>query len=304
MGCSPGGGWGSIDLVLLAEILHQIAEHPPQLGVSLHLGGEPLLHPQIGRAVALVHEYLGVAPMLASNGVLLDEEAVRSLVAGGGAELEIDFSADPAVFQRFRGSDRWAAVRTNIRRALDADLAVCIRSYDVDQLPLRRMFGNPGNLSLAPFRLHNVGGEFATSVARKFNLANRGGRTTPCSHLWFGMAITWQGHVVLCCRDVMHRHVIGRLTGQTIREVWQGDELNAIRRLHVRGRLDNLPLCRTCDRPRDELNRPWSIVQQYSPLNRLLPALTAGLRKGDRNCRRAIRYFDAVAVPDLPVDVS
>ena len=260
LGHAPQGGWGHIDTTLFTRLIREIERSRPSFGISLHVGGEPLLHPKIGQLVRIVHEELGMMPMFASNGLLLTDGVIRDLVKAGGAMIEVDFSSEIGVFQRFRGSVDWAAVRSNIQRALDAGLGLCIRSYDGDTKPLRDLFRAGSHLTILPFRLHNVGGDFAPFVMNRFGPTPFGHRFHPCSHLWFGMSIAWNGNVVLCCRDVLHSQVIGDLTMQSIRDVWYGEAFAAIRRQHVERRLQGSLPCHTCDRPWDCVNAPWSML--------------------------------------------
>ena len=71
-------------------------------------------------------------------------------------------------------------------------------------------------------------------------------RTNPCAGLWYLMAIPWRGEVDLCCRDAGSTCPVADLSKQTVPEVWKGDEYNRLRRLHLSGRFDQIPLCEHC----------------------------------------------------------
>ncbi|MCK4235808.1 MAG: SPASM domain-containing protein, partial [Candidatus Krumholzibacteria bacterium] len=260
----PRGGWGNLDPTLCEKILLQIKKNPPALGVSLHLAGEPMLHPEIDRLVKLVHEHLGTLPTMASNGTVMTEEKSDSIARAGGASIVICFSSDPKVFERMRTGGDWEMTRKNISYALDAGLHISLHAYDEDIEGMRKLFGEDPNLVITRFQMHNFCGDFSNVVERRFNLTVDRSRYHPCSHLWFGMAVAWNGEVVICCRDSLHEHPTGNLNSQTVEEVWRGDEFIRLRYLHARRDLDELELCKTCDRPFDPANRPGMILKKYS----------------------------------------
>ncbi|MCK4512307.1 radical SAM protein [bacterium] len=266
----PSGGWGDMDIALCDRILEQLKNKPPAMGVSLHLGGEPLLHPEFDALVALVHAHLGRRPMVASNGTALTPSMIERVKSAGGAAFEIDFSSKRDVFERLRVGADWETTRSNISNALDAGLTVFLFALDGDADGLRDLFAARPNLAVSRFRMHNVGGDFAPLVERRFGLQREQSRFHPCTHPWFGMAVAWNGKVVVCCRDVLHKHVVGDLTRETVEDVWMGRAFKRLRTLHASGELESLPLCKTCDRPFEPLNHPWRVFLMYSPIARLV----------------------------------
>jgi hypothetical protein len=266
----PRGGWGFLRTDLCDKILQQIEKWPPALGVSLHLGGEPLLHPEFDSLVRLVNDRLHKRPVVATNATRLTSTVVERVVRAGGACFEIDFAARRDVFERLRDGADWDLTRGNIAAAIAAGLTVFLFALDGDTVGLRGLFGNHPNLAIEDFRIHNWGGSFAHVMERRFNLQRHGASPRPCTHPWFGMAIAWNGAVVICCRDVLHKHVIGDATRQDLQEIWSGAAFQRIRVLQARGSLDSLPLCQTCDRPYDPVNAPLRVLLSCSPLSKIL----------------------------------
>ncbi len=261
----PDGDHGFMGADLMERILDMMSGDAPVAGLSLHLGGEPLLHPGIDRLVELVHARLGIRPRLATNGTLLSESVSNRIARAGGAHLEIDYCGDPDTFERQRIGASWSGVRDNISNAVGAGLELSLIALDGDIGALRSLFGESPRIHYGVFRMHNTAGEFADIIEKRFRLATDRRRFSPCTHLWFSMSVTWKGEVVVCCRDILHRHVVGDLTKQTIADVWYGSEMKRVRKLHASSSIDSLPLCRSCDRPYDPVNRPLTVLRRYSP---------------------------------------
>ena len=104
-----------------------------------------------------------------------------------------------------------------------------------------------------------------------------GNSTTPCIRLWRGMAILWNGTCVPCCYDLCGSTPVGDLTGRSLEDVWLGEELTHLRALHSAGRLQEIELCRSCNKV--NMNVPAAVAGiastflGYMDVLRLLPVL-------------------------------
>ena len=66
-----------------------------------------------------------------------------------------------------------------------------------------------------------------------------------CWKMWHSCVITWDGRVVPCCFDKDAHHVLGDLSKQTFKEVWNGDAYRDFRGALLQSR-SNLEMCRNC----------------------------------------------------------
>ncbi|NUO08529.1 MAG: SPASM domain-containing protein [Candidatus Brocadia sp.] len=57
-----------------------------------------------------------------------------------------------------------------------------------------------------------------------------------------------------CCANYQGKGIIGDLKENTLAEIWQGNILQKLRRAHLEGRYDEVPLCSKCDFWRCEVN--------------------------------------------------
>jgi radical SAM protein with 4Fe4S-binding SPASM domain len=72
----------------------------------------------------------------------------------------------------------------------------------------------------------------------------------PCEYLWQRMAIYWDGEVTACCRDFNNVFSFGNINRRTLEEIWNGDKLNRLRKIHLKDR-DSVTLCKYCDTSRN-----------------------------------------------------
>ena len=81
---------------------------------------------------------------------------------------------------------------------------------------------------------------------------------TPCQRLWTGLNIHFDGSVVPCCIDWRDQNVLGNVTGQTLKEVWESPKFQQFRKLHVEGKWDTIPMCRDCKVHEYQTNKEWT----------------------------------------------
>ena len=80
--------------------------------------------------------------------------------------------------------------------------------------------------------------------------------SVPCVFLWVLMVVAQDGRVAFCCTDARVQEVVGDLNSETLEDVWRGDRMARLRELHVAGRLEDVPLCATCNH-RQIVPYPW-----------------------------------------------
>ncbi len=68
-----------------------------------------------------------------------------------------------------------------------------------------------------------------------------------CRMLWRNLSVHADGKVSACCHDSEDELIVGDVsTGETLQEIWRGAALRRLRRLHLDGRIDQLPICQAC----------------------------------------------------------
>lgn len=250
--------WG-----VFTEIVDQCAS----LGVrqvSLFLGGEPTLHPELDRMVAYV-ENKGMVSGLHTNASLLTREKSRQLLEAGLSQISISLDGEtPEEYERIRQGAKYQETRNNILAFLEAKKSLglqrshtiiqTIRSFRPEMQDERGWihYPEPGEeftrqfqgLPVDEIRVllpHTWRGE-------KMDIAHRptGSTCFRCKHLWMGLSISWDGMAVGCCNDLNRAHVRGSVLDGGLQRVWDSADSRRLRRLHVRRQHHLIPLCRYC----------------------------------------------------------
>lgn len=66
-----------------------------------------------------------------------------------------------------------------------------------------------------------------------------------CWKMWQSCVITWDGKVVPCCFDKDAHYVMGDLTQQSFKEIWQSEKYNSLRASILRSR-NEIEMCKNC----------------------------------------------------------
>jgi radical SAM protein with 4Fe4S-binding SPASM domain len=66
-----------------------------------------------------------------------------------------------------------------------------------------------------------------------------------CARLWFNPVITWDGKVIPCCFDKDAEHIMGDLSQESFREIWNGPRYRVFRKAILKDR-SMIEICRNC----------------------------------------------------------
>lgn len=246
---------GHMDFSLFRKIIDEAAEYGPR-SFSLHLFGEPLLHPRIVDMVAYIKERRKEnSVLLTTNGVKMDAALYQALAEAGLDRVHISLlAADADAYQRITGSKRFDTLVANVLSAAEVHARLKLKKPAVF---LRYLHGNDSDQELEQFRtfwektgfnleirpLHNIGGRFEGSKIDSSVFANR----WPCYHLWFAPGIGYNGDLTVCCNDPGHELATGNVVETSISSLWKGEAMESIRKAHMSGNFACNDLCRDCD---------------------------------------------------------
>lgn len=212
--------------------------------------GEPLLHPQIWEVVRAAKRFPKLEVGFYSNGnqwraadvteafeagldwICLSIDGVRGEIferyrVGASFERVIATLESLQAERGARGVDR-PLIRVNMVRYPELEdhvgEALAVLGRHADEVMVSR-FRPVGDRSFAP-----------TDVAR-----------LPCYQLDTMLAVASDGRVVQCCEDQQGQAAVGWFPQSSLAEIWRGEPLARLRRLHREGRWGECPMCGRCD---------------------------------------------------------
>jgi MoaA/NifB/PqqE/SkfB family radical SAM enzyme len=254
--------------VMSMELFRKILKDYVECG-----GGSLGLTPTVGEPLADKHliERIGLARSLPeitrismySNMISLDRIGADALVTSGLSSLTVSTSGfDREMYERVYRSGQYDKMLTNVldfasannKRGRPVKLFIDMR---VDRglrevyayADYRRVVDAVGAENIGvKFRYDSWSGKITPgqlSGTMKLR-ANRALRFSPCSELYNGPMVYWDGKVGGCnCRDVNASElIIGDVNSNHLGEIWFGDELRKLREEFVAGK--QRPICASC----------------------------------------------------------
>jgi radical SAM protein with 4Fe4S-binding SPASM domain len=219
--------------------------------------GEPMMHNRIYDMIGYARKN-DVHVEISTNATFLNETSSRRLLESGVDNVILAFDgASAESYEKYRAGARFEDVKARIETFLLVKREISSRVRVVLQMVLlrgnhreaeafRKMWRRPGvdaiRLKEDQLKYESMRADTPVPAAQT--------RSAPCYLLWRGpLFIRHDGTVMPCCRFT-EMPPLGDLKRQTIKEVWNSNELQSLRRAHVSGDLSAYEPCRACTIPR------------------------------------------------------
>jgi len=240
---------GLMDINLFKKIIDDISQDGTY--ISTIGAGEPLLHPKLAQMVRYAKEKGNIVHTI-TNGELLVPKMSEALLDAGLDVIGISIDgATKTTHEKIRKSSNFDRVDANVEQLLK------LKSQRRSSIPLVRimmveMEENKNEIDEVINRWLPVVDEVHISTHR----INRGRhlsfnsdsiKKSHCLRLWQTMVIGWNGKVGLCCDDWAGEVILGDMNTSGIRDIWFGKMLQEIRRYHLKGEYEKVPICANCD---------------------------------------------------------
>lgn len=242
--------------------------------------GDPLLHKDILSMISYCRKKK-IPCGISTNALLLDKELGEEIL---GAELDyILFAFDGATeetYEQIRKGSNYKRVVENIRNFLKvkerkrAKIFVAIQCIYMketeDQIgAFRKMWLLPGVNALRIRQLTYSASRYGSQSRFKNPISD-----LPCYWLWRNPHIKWDGTMVACCQDVNAIYNLGNLKDSSLTELWDGQVISDLRRVHLDGRRKELSLCRNCNMYQPNLALGiGAFIFNSAAINRWIPNL-------------------------------
>ncbi|RYZ57821.1 MAG: radical SAM/SPASM domain-containing protein [Proteobacteria bacterium] len=253
---------GTMSVEDFEMILSQVGPMAEQ--VCLHLMGEPLLHPQIGKLIDICEEK-GVRLFLVSNAVLLKERSMQMLLRPAFRQLNFSLHSFKDNFGDIDPTPYLNKVFTLTERAFAErpDLYINYRLWNLDD-PRGSSFGNMRMLKAIEERFGvSIEGSIDVRKKKSFKISNRlylhfdtefvwpsmdlpeQGTRGRCYGLSSHFGILVDGTVVPCCLDKEGVITLGNIKEQPIEEILNSPRAQAMLKGFKNGKLVE-SLCQRC----------------------------------------------------------
>lgn len=250
---------GFMDFKVFEKIVQQCKNKFSLEKMALMGLGEPLLHPEIVTMSRYAKER-GIRHVFTStNATLLNEKLSEKIILESGFDL-VSFSIDGATketYESIRVNANFEKVISNIQTFIGIRRK-CKKTKPIINMQILVMKETRNEvrdfISFWNERLDKQDIIFIRDVDtfggqvedRRLNHQLPNVRRIPCVQLWRDLAISKDGLVTVCCKDVLYKLCVGDILKNSIAEIWSNKEWEAIRRIHRAARWDEIPLCKNC----------------------------------------------------------
>jgi radical SAM protein with 4Fe4S-binding SPASM domain len=241
------------------ELFQHIIDEAAQIGVKrirLFLHGESMLHPQVIEMMSYIKKR-GLAFHLYTNGMAFDKDSIEAIMRSDVTCADhITFSIlghSKEVYESIMRGARLDRVSENISTFLSMRKELDVNGPVIETIFYRMPENEHEEAQYVKHWRSKVdharlGGEISFSFSEyKKKERDIPVRTQTCSNLWEKMTVFWNGDVPLCCQDVDGEWILGNLEQDSIKSIWNGEQLLSVKRLHKERKFEEIPLCAKCD---------------------------------------------------------
>lgn len=220
----------------------------------LHLFGESLLHPDLFKMIEYCKD-AGIFTGLATNATILDEIKSQKIIDSGLDFLVISFDGtSKETYEMIRRGGSFEHTLENIRTFLgfrSSRLHTVIQMIYMkgteDKVDEYVRFWNSykvNGIRVKPLQTWSGEIESISTLSTSHN--NKPELAKPCDRLWRHLCILWDGTVVPCEFDFDKIYPLGNIKNESLAEIWNGERIINLRKLHLSGNRGDIDLCKSC----------------------------------------------------------
>jgi len=243
---------------LFTMVVDEMAPHVKT--TTLHIWGEPLLHP---RAIDLIRyaRERGIRVSISTNATLLSEAMAKGLMDSGLSEIYLCLDGmRKETYEAIRKKADFEETKANIERFIDlrqsSDAGPRTYVQIIEMEPtreeteeFRRYWDRPG-VDRVNVKAFDSWGNQVKEINRLRDpedelpsLKNR----YHCPLLWYHCHVYFDGTVTCCDRDYGTKYPLGNVRDAGgVMKVWNGPKMQELRRKHLERDLKDVPPCRSC----------------------------------------------------------
>ena len=245
---------------LFKKILKELSEYSNWIhSVYPQRFGEPLLDKKIAYRIKALKGINIKFISMATNAALLNEEKAREILNAGIDELMISIdSVEKSKYVEQRVGLDFDTVIKNIRNffklrdEIRPDTVIRVRGIYFANSTTEQEFEKWNSfwhyLKKKHDRIYMKKEQYWGKQEKWNNSENESSWLyNPCLSLWTTFHITTSGQVPLCCLDYDAKVNLGNVKKSTIKEIWNSNLMNKMRKLHKEGKRNQIAFCKRCN---------------------------------------------------------
>jgi wyosine [tRNA(Phe)-imidazoG37] synthetase (radical SAM superfamily) len=244
-----------LDFELFKKIIDEVAAHGATLRITCD--GEPFLYRYIVEAIDYIKQTGVARATITTNGSALTRKVADAMLEPSETKLVIDFSLDglyQPTYQKIRLRGDYVEVYGNVFFMLknkkgNSNLRIVVNMIDQEslaegELEAFKTFWTPIVDDVVIRTYLNVKNMVNSSEVKMPEDQFR----WPCSLLWNRLSISSFGRPRFCVADWKEQAVFHStdLQKTTIKELWQSERYEKLRRLHLGREFQKIGICKNC----------------------------------------------------------
>lgn len=243
---------GFLKYDLFKKAVDEISEYPGT-GIIPFFRGESLLHPDFIPMLRYIKSKGIISVQLSTNAALLNEKMSEAIL-DSGIDF-ISFSLDgfnERIYNKIRRGADFGLIVRNIKNFLKKKRRRALPQTQVSLVETRLTKKTIPDFvarwidlvdRVRVYKEHSSGGRFGS-----LKDGNKSGMKIrkPCLKLVTEMAVYYNGDVAICNHDWNRKQFIGNTAKQTLRDIWNNRQYQALRRMHLEGNINRGIVCYGC----------------------------------------------------------
>ena len=264
MQATVGRNYGNMDFNLYKKVIDDIVEFDNNIKmIYLYKDGEPLLNPYFPDMVKYARDSKCIDKIsTTTNASLLNQELSLRIIEAGLDKIQISIEGINA--QQYLNISN---VKIDFNKLVDnieffynnkkqCEVYIKIVGNNLNEEDKTKFYDIFGNICDFIFI------ENATPIWNNFEIVSNINITIDktlygkevkyknvCPQIFYSMAVNSNGTVSPCCNDWSRKLIIGDANYEKIKDIWNGEKLIGLQKLHLEGGRKNHSTCSSCGMP-------------------------------------------------------
>tara|TARA_B100000315_G_C14515445_1_gene558922 strand:+ start:578 stop:1435 length:858 start_codon:yes stop_codon:yes gene_type:complete len=271
-----------MSLDLYKKIIDQVCGYAELVYLSGGLG-DPLLHPEFGKMIEYARKN-SVRLAVSTNGTMLTKKNIDALLSAQPdfVLLPLD-GASKEVVEQIRIGSNFETTMERVEnfliekenRGLEVPYVnvamVCMPLNEAEATAVKRKWGSYPAVNSVRLKKF-LGLQGAKHVPDESDEEVNNSKS--CFLPWRQLAISWEGTVAVCCRDMDFKDPMGNVNNSPIEEIWNSEKFIKYRKCLSNGKKSELEICKNCSGIKtNPLTLIGSVIFDDLTIRKILPLL-------------------------------